>query len=424
MNTNYVFPSAQVGELRQSLLYASGPASYSQTSGDIVYNPGSGEYINAPSDATTLSGNYKVRFVPSAVGVNQVRAGGGVGGPSVSGWTARWDYAPASPSVNNPVNFSSAGVPLTLGPLSAAATQSTYTAAGLLTVVGANTLTPGQFIVFSNGASSYGILFDGVMAQVVTASATGYTVNFGQGLAGAYTINTDTLKYQVVQVGTGNLLQGQLLTAPITGVLATAVLLTVTQTLTAAQVASLPGQFLALGGGFKAASYYANGAIVQVTSASSTGWTAKWVGTIIGQTSGETGTASLLVTNGGAPVTASQSAFGAITNSLAVASSSTTAGLLSLTSVQNFAAGNILAVQGVGTNTTLNGVIATVIPTSLTNIMIKANGWTLIANTSAETLGTASLLVTGNPPLNDGEVLTGTSLAAEQIQFGAVVSSL
>ena len=47
MNTNYVYPSAQVGEFRQALLYAAGPASYSQATGDPVYNPGANEYIIA-----------------------------------------------------------------------------------------------------------------------------------------------------------------------------------------------------------------------------------------------------------------------------------------------------------------------------------------------------------------------------------------
>ena len=91
MNTNYVYPSAQVGEFRNAMLYASGPASYA-TAGDTVYNPGSSEFINFPSDCTSLSGNYQVRFVPSAVGLNQIRAGGGVNGPSQSGWTARWFF--------------------------------------------------------------------------------------------------------------------------------------------------------------------------------------------------------------------------------------------------------------------------------------------------------------------------------------------
>ncbi len=90
MNTNYVYPSAQVGEFRQALLYAAGPSSYSQSTGDPVYNPGANEYINFPSSATTVSGNYDVTFQPTAAGYNVVRAGAPA--PSQSGWTARWFF--------------------------------------------------------------------------------------------------------------------------------------------------------------------------------------------------------------------------------------------------------------------------------------------------------------------------------------------
>ncbi len=417
MNTNYVYPSAQVGEFRNAMLYGSGPASYAST-GDPVYNPGSGEYINFPCDATTLSGNYKVRFVPLAVGFNQIRAGGGgtssAPSPSISGWTAIWEYSGANG--DSPV----AGVPLSLGTLSAAATQSTYTASGLLTIA---TTTPpplGSFVVLSNGASSYGILFDGVMAQVIAVvPGVSYSVYFGQGLAGAYTVNTDTLKWQQVQVNASNVLQAQLNPAPITGVLATAILLTVTQA-----NSYVPGQFVALGGTFKTASLYAGGAIVQIASASSTGWTAKWVGTIIAQTSGEVATSSLLVTNGGAPIQAYPQVNGptaAISNTLAVASSSSTAGLLTLTATQGYVAGQLIVVNGVATNTTLNGIIATVIASGLTSALIKANGWTLVANTSADT-GTASLLVTGSPA-SGNQVAAGVNLSGESIQFAALAGS-
>lgn len=88
MNTAYVYQSAQVGEFRNALLFASGPVSYSQVNGDVVYNPGANEYINFPSDCTTLSGNYSVRFVPLAVGQGNLRAG--APSPSQSGWTATW----------------------------------------------------------------------------------------------------------------------------------------------------------------------------------------------------------------------------------------------------------------------------------------------------------------------------------------------
>lgn len=374
--------------------YGNGPSSY-VTGGDPLVLPLYNYYTDAVfSPVYSVSGNYQVMPIPAAVGPRQA-------------WKLKW--MPATQTLPVP------SVPLALGPLSVAATQSTYTAAGLLTVVGANSLVPGQFIVFSNGASSYGMLFTGVMAQVVTASPTTYTVNFGQGLASAYTINTDTLKYQVVQASPTNLLQGQQLAAPITGVLATTALLTITQA-NSLQV----GQFVALGGGFKAASYYANGAIVQVTSATASGWTAKWQGTIINQTSGETGVSSLLVTNGNAPVVAypyETGPYAPITNSLAVASTTTSAGLFTLTATQAYQPGMIISVQGLGANTTANGSIATVISTSLTQLLIKANGWTVIQNTQAETSGYASVLVTGAPAAMS-EVPAGTNLSAEQVQIG------
>lgn len=90
MNTNYVYPSAQVGEFRLALLYANGPSSLA-AAGDPVYNPGANEYINFPMSCLTLSGNYNVDFFPAATGNNIVRAG--APSPSQSGWTALWRYS-------------------------------------------------------------------------------------------------------------------------------------------------------------------------------------------------------------------------------------------------------------------------------------------------------------------------------------------
>jgi hypothetical protein len=304
----------------------------------------------------------------------------------------------------------SVGLPLSLGTLSAAATQSTYTTAGLLTVA---TTTPpplGAFIVFSNGTTAAGLPFNGVMARVTAVVAgVSYSVNFGQGVALDYVATTDTLKYQVVQASAGNVVQAQALAAPITGVLATANLLTITQA-NSLQV----GQFVYLNGPFESASKYALGAIVQVASATATGWTANWQGTIINQTSAETAVASLLVTNGNAPVMAYPYAAGpvaTITNSLAVASAAAAAGLFTLTAAQAYQPGMIIVIQGLGVNTTANGSIATVIASGLTEALIKANGWTVVQNTEAETEGYASVLVTGTPT-SAPQVSPGTDLSA------------
>ena len=295
------------------------------------------------------------------------------------------------------------GVPLGLGTLSAAGTNSTYLNTGLFTVA---TTTPpplGSFIVLSNGASGKGIFMNGVMVQVTSVvPGVSYSFQFGQGIALAFASAADTLKYQVVQATASNPLQALTSSAPITGVLATASLLTVTQA-----NSYLPGQFLYLGGTFKAASYYASGAIVQIATASATGWTANWQGTIIAQTSAEVATSALLVTNGGAPVQAYPQFGGPvalITNSLAVAAGAAATGLFTLTSLQAYQAGQIIVVQGLGVNTTANGSIATVIASGLTQAAIKANGWTVIENTQAETVGYASVLVTGYQMASTGEL--------------------
>lgn len=324
----------------------------------------------------------------------------------------RWNYANPS-GLGSPT---SPGVPLSLGTLSSAATQSTYTTGGLVTVVGANTLKAGQFIVLSNGGSGAGIFLDGVMVQVASATATGYTFNFGQGVALDYTIASDTLKYQVVQSGSGNQLQALALSAPITGVLATANLLTITQA-----NSLVPGQFVYLNGPFKTASVYALGAVVQVASATATGWTANWQGTIIAQTSGEVAVASLLVTNGNAPIASypySASNVAIVTNVTGVASGATAAGLVTLVAAQVYQAGMLVVAQGIGTATALDGTIGTVISTNLAQTTFKINGWNAVAQSATADTGYAAVLVTGAPATN--EVTAGTNLSGETVRLLAI----
>ena len=361
------------------------------------------------SGSLSLSGNYAVQAQQTGTGIRKQTK-------------LKWNYAPANSSTSNPANFAAPGVALSLGTLSAAGTNTTYTAAGLVTVL---TTTPpplNSFISPSNGASGKGICLDGVIVRVTgVVAGTSYTFNFGQGSALAFASATDTLKYQVVQASSGNLLQALALPNVITGVLATANLLTITQTLTAAQAASLPGQFVYLNGPFKTASVYALGAIVQVATASPTGWTANWQGTIINQTSAETAVASILVTNGNAPVQAYPYVSGptaAISNVLAVAADATHAGLLTLTATQGYQAGGIIVVESVATTTLLNGTIGTVIASGLTSALIKAEGWTVVVNTAADT-GAAALLVTGAPTLT-GEVASGTNLSGETVRLAYV----
>lgn len=389
-------PQAVHHDLRTKRLYLNAQASGNYIPGGDVVNLNA---ITSPTPGATDNRvgypgnikNYGVISAPPGFSANLIK------GATLSTWALQvFETGAAEPD----------GIPLSLGTLSAAATNSTYTAAGLATVL---TTTPpplGAFIVLSNGASGKGIFFGGVMVQV-TAVVPGvsYSFNFGQGLALAYASAADTLKYQVVQASANNPLQTVPTAAPITGVLATASLLTITQA-----NSYTVGQFVYLGGVFKTASLYASGAIVQVASATATGWTANWQGTIIAQTSAEVATSALVTTTGDAPIAAYPYATGPtalITNSLAVASGAAADGLLTLTAAQAYQAGMIFVVQGVGTNTQLNGTIATVITTGLTQAIIKANGWTVIANTSAETAGYASVLVTGSQSSATGELAAG-----------------
>lgn len=136
MVTNYVYPSAQVGEFRTALLYGNGPASYAAT-GDPVYNPGANEYINFPITVLSQSGNFMVKFFPAATGTNLIRAG--APSPSQSGWTAVWQYS-GKQGVNVVQNVAGSGMtPGTVVPI--VFTGGTGAgAAGTVTVLTATTI--------------------------------------------------------------------------------------------------------------------------------------------------------------------------------------------------------------------------------------------------------------------------------------------
>jgi hypothetical protein len=90
MNTSYVQgQTAQGGgELKLAILTAKGPSSYA-AAGDVVYNPGSSDYIEFPMGCVSQSGNYAVNFIPTSAGY--LRAG--APSPSQSGWTAIWQVS-------------------------------------------------------------------------------------------------------------------------------------------------------------------------------------------------------------------------------------------------------------------------------------------------------------------------------------------
>lgn len=102
MNVSYVYQSAQVGEFRPAVLTGSGPSSYSQTNGDVVYNAATSEYLSVVNACVTKSGTYTLLPRPTTTG--QVRAGA----PSAtqSGWTWHWYTTAGMTEVSNAVDLS------------------------------------------------------------------------------------------------------------------------------------------------------------------------------------------------------------------------------------------------------------------------------------------------------------------------------
>jgi hypothetical protein len=392
---------ARLGDVQLIMVDHTGPSSYA-TGGELLGNSNNLTGISTQG----LSG------IDSIVGSGSVSQSGNyivVAEPTGSGLRKQFKLV----WFNTLSNQSNAGVPLMLGTASAAASTSAYSSNGVLTVVVANSLKANQIVVLSGGASNASKPLCGVPLQVLTATSTQFTANFAQGKALTYSSVADTsLKYQVVQAIAGNPLVVSTATAQqgvITGVLATANLLT----LTIANAPFVQGQFISVQG--LVAGEYAQGAIVQVASVTTSAVTANWQGSVINQTSGETGTASLLVTNGSAPVQAT-GAFGAITNSTAVASAATVQGTVAFNAAQNFVPGNIIVAQGLATRTALDGTIGTVVSTSLTNAAFTANTWTVVGASASEASGTAAVLITGIPVY--GDVNPGTNLSGETVRIG------
>ena len=191
MNTNYVYPSAQVGEFRQAILWANGPALYSQAAGDPVYNPGANEYINFPMEATTLSGNYELLFYPAAVGNNIVRAG--APSPSQSGWTALWLLSGKQGIAT--VVQNAAGVGMTPGlvvPIVFAGTG--QGAAGTVTVLTATTI--------SIQITNYGSGYTGTPTATVTGTGgTPPTLTVTAAASAGPAANGTNLSAELVQFG-------------------------------------------------------------------------------------------------------------------------------------------------------------------------------------------------------------------------------
>lgn len=417
MNTSYVQgQTVQNGDLKANLLTATGPASYNPTTGDVVYNPGSSDYIEFPMNCRSQSGNYDVRFVPTSTGY--LRAG--APSPSQSGWTAYWNYAGAA---NSPV----VGIPLTLGTLSAAGTNSTFTANGVGTVLTSTPPPLGSFVLLTNGASNKGIFLNGAIVYVNAVTAgTSFGFNFAAAKSLNYVSATDTLKWQQIFGGSNsNPVTLGTATGQSTAVTAVAVasnVLTITCTNTGTAI--VPGNFILVQG--LVAGEVPQGCIVQVLTANTTTLTANLIAPNLSATSGETATATVLVTNGNAPIQATQDSFGINGSTVAAtAASATAAGNISvLPTLQTLAPGNIVIVQGLTHGAALNGLITPVLATSLTSTNITTNGYIASAvTTGTGDLGAIGLVSTGSP-LNSSQVASGTNLSGESVQFGALVSQL
>ena len=383
-----------------------GPSSYAKGGETLTANGAPGSLGGLRSvdvllaEALSKSGNYLVQ--------SQATASGG-GNPGQTGKLV-WLYSALNTSAQNAA-AAPAGVPLALSATStASSTVSAVTSGGVITITIANSLVPGNFVLLS-AFTQLGAL-NGLIVQVQTASATQFTATFA-GVQAAVTSGADTTgKYQLVEISANNLVQLGTV-ATITNSLSTTTLLTMT-----CANAFVPGQFVVIQGLTNGAK--ANGYIVQILSASATQFTATWRGTSF-TTAADTGTATLLVTNGAAPVTAGPSS--SITNSLATASSAGTAGVISLSAVQSYVPGNIGVVAGLTHGAILNGDILAVISTGLTNALFESNMINAGATTNADA-GTFSLLVTGVPTSTAGqvgsEVTAGTNLSGESVRLLAV----
>jgi hypothetical protein len=266
----------------------------------------------------------------------------------------------------------------------------------VLTVTQPNTLKVGQFVYYqSTGA---GAAIAGEILQVQTASATQWTANFPTANITAATADV-TITYQLIQAAAGNLLTTGT-AATITNSLSASGTITITCTNT-----FTVGQFVVLQGMTNGAG--ANGVIVRIKTVSGTQFTADYHYNTF-TSAADAGTATLLVTAGGAPVTTGAEA--TITNSLAAANSAGTAGLITLTAENGFAPGNIVIISGLTNGAVSNGAVYTVIVTSLTEQLFKANG-IQAGYTSAADAGAAALLVTG-VPTSAAQVSPGADLSA------------
>ena len=308
------------------------------------------------------------------------------------------------------------GVPLGLGPVSVAKSTTigvTGSPTSLVTVAIANSLRVGQFVYLQSFTA--GGALNGSIVQVVSATATGFTA-YAPGAANITALTADTTgTYQVVQAGIGNILSAGT-AATITNSAATAASPSV-MTITCANTFQ-PGQFIVLQG--LTTNTALNGVLAQIISSSATQFTANWYYTGSALVSAaDTGTASLLVTTGGAPI-ATDSVF-VTSNSASTASSAGTAGVVTITAKVNTVAGNIIVMQGMTNLAIQNGGIFVVNIGSLSVTTFASNHLATTVGSAADTTGTGTILTTGAPISGlvgaSAEVQPGTDLSAYTFQL-------
>jgi hypothetical protein len=374
--------------LRTKQLYIAAQASGSYIPGGDLLNLGAiTQPINQADAAIGYPGNitdYYVVSGPPGFSASLVK------GSTLSTWGLQ---------IFQNANEAPLGTPITLGTLSGAATQSVFTVNGVATV---STTTPpplNSFVLLTNGATNFGIFLNGVIVQVTAVVAgTSFSFNMGASKTLHYAVGTDTLKWQQLFGGNANnpvtlgTASGQ--SIAVSAVAVASNVLTITCTNTGTSI--VPGNFIVLQG--LAAGEVPQGAVVQVLTASTTSITANLIAPNLSATSGETATATVLVTNGNAPIQATQDSFSINGSTVAAtAASATAAGAITVLPVnQTLTPGSIGVIQGLTHGSALNGLLTAVLSTGLTATNVEMNGYIITGvTTGTGDLGALGLLSTG-----------------------------
>lgn len=282
---------------------------------------------------------------------------------------------------------SGSGTPVFLG-TAATATNSVLTT-NVATVTAANSFVAGQFVVLQGFSNAGFADLNGLIVQVITASATQFTFNHTHANV---TTGADSGTAAPLTSVVGPLTSG-------TAVASTNVVIaTNVGTVTIAN-AYRPGQFVVLQGFTTTGFLDLNGYIVQVITASATQFTFNFSHADVG-THADTGTVAPVITPGGAPIIGGATA--EITNSVL------TSNVASLSAVQAFTTNNVVVIQGLTNGATLNGALLSVISTGLTNALFEAN-YKLSNITTGADSGVAIPLIVGGSG-NGPEIAPGTNL--------------